>query len=154
MSSSIQCQLLVQSCLCAPPMVADEAKPLFSPNFFFSFSFFLRLLLFAHFGEIPVAENLFPTIFYYMQKNICFRNFYFLRKKLIFGPFFSFLRPVFDHGRLGHPQSPEFFSFFFFSLSVFCFWPTSGKLPCVKICFPQYFAITRRYMQKKIFLLR
>ena len=40
-----------------------------------------------------------------------------------------------------------FLSFF----SVFCFWPTSGKLPCVKICFPQYFCITRRYMQKNIF---
>ena len=42
-------------------------------------------------------------------------------------------------------------SFFLFSLSsVFCFWPTSGNLPCVKICFPQYFGITRRYMQKKM----
>ena len=34
-------------------------------------------------------------------------------------------------------------------LSVFCFWPTSGKLLFVKICFPQYFCITRIYMQKK-----
>ena len=25
----------------------------------------------------------------------------------------------------------------------------SGNLPCVKICFPQYFGITRRYMQNK-----
>ena len=40
------------------------------------------------------------------------------------------------------------------SLSVFCFWPTSGNLPCAKICFPQYFGITRRYMPKmKIFFL-
>ena len=39
----------------------------------------------------------------------------------------------------------------FFLFSVFCFWPTSGNLPCAKICFPQYFGITRRYMQKKIF---
>ena len=49
-----------------------------------------------------------------------------------------------------------FFFFFFFSSSfsyAFCFSPTLGNLPCVKICFPQYFGITRRYMQKKnIFL--
>ena len=47
--------------------------------------------------------------------------------------------------------SPTFFflSFFFFLFSyAFCFSPTSGNLPCVKICFPQYFGITRRYMQK------
>ena len=37
--------------------------------------------------------------------------------------------------------------------SVFCFWPTSGNLPRVKICFHQYFGITRRYMPKKIFFL-
>ena len=40
---------------------------------------------------------------------------------------------------------------FFFSASYFS--PTSGNLPCVKICFPQYFGITRRYIQKKIFFL-
>ena len=39
--------------------------------------------------------------------------------------------------------------FFLFSFSVFCFWPTSGKLPRLKICFPQYFGITRRYLQNK-----
>ena len=44
--------------------------------------------------------------------------------------------------------SPTFFSFFFFY--AFCFSPTSGKLPRLKICFPQYFGITRRYMQKII----
>ena len=43
-------------------------------------------------------------------------------------------------------------SFFFFSYA-FYFSPTSGNLPCVKICFPQYFGITRRYMGKKIFFL-
>ena len=48
-------------------------------------------------------------------------------------------------------SSFSLFSFFFFS--VFCFWPTSGNLPCVKICVPQYFGITRRYMQNKIFFL-
>ena len=51
--------------------------------------------------------------------------------------------------------SPTFFflflSFFFFFFSAFYFSPTLGNLPCVKISFPQYFGITRRYMQK-IFL--
>ena len=51
--------------------------------------------------------------------------------------------------------SPTFFFFFLFLsfsfsfFSAFYFSPTSGNLPCVKICFPQYFGITRRYMQKK-----
>ena len=42
--------------------------------------------------------------------------------------------------------SPTFFFFLFLSFSSFyVFWssPTSGNLPCVKICFPQYFGITR-----------
>ena len=43
--------------------------PLFSPTFFFFFFFFLflflRLLLFTHFGESPVRENLFPPIFWH-----------------------------------------------------------------------------------------
>ena len=38
----------------------------------------------------------------------------------------------------------RYFSLFFFY--VFCFWPTSGKLLRLKICFPQYFGITRRYI--------
>ena len=45
--------VLVQACLRAPHVVAD---------FFF---FFLRLLLFTHFGESPVRENLFPPIFWH-----------------------------------------------------------------------------------------
>ena len=40
------------------------------------------------------------------------------------------------------------FSFFFF-FSAFYFSPTSENLPCVKICFPQYFGITRRNIYKK-----
>ena len=125
-----------------------------------------------------------------------------------FGRFFCILRPAFGHGRLGHPQSLEywvfdtkcitctvfslvfknlrlvtflvqaclraphvvadeaklaivftyfFLSFFFLSFSfsyAFCFSPTSGNLPCVKICFPQYFGITRRYMQNKYIFWR
>ena len=39
---------------------------LFSFSFFFSpFFFFLRRLLFTHFGESPVRENLFPPIFWH-----------------------------------------------------------------------------------------
>ena len=30
-----------------------------------------------------------------------------------------------------------FFLFLFFWFYAFCFSPTSGKLPCLKICFPQ-----------------
>ena len=42
--------------------------------------------------------------------------------------------------------SPTFFFSSSFSsfFSAFYFSPTSGNLPCVKICFPQYFGITRR----------
>ena len=43
-------------------------------------------------------------------------------------------------------QLSVFLSFSLFY--VFCCWPTSGKLPRLKICFPQYFGITRRYIQK------
>ena len=53
--------------------------------------------------------------------------------------------------------SPTFFFFFLlFSssfFSTFYFSPTSGNLPRVKICFPQYFDIPRRHMQKKILFL-
>ena len=51
------CQF-VQACLRAPPVVADEAK-LASPFFFL-----LRLLLFTHFEESSVRENLFLPIFW------------------------------------------------------------------------------------------
>ena len=50
-------------------------------------------------------------------------------------------------------------SLFFLSLSlslylyVFCFWPTSGKLRRLKVCFTQHFGITIRYMYKKYILL-
>ena len=37
--------------------------------------------------------------------------------------------------------------FFFFSPPSFAFEPLWGKLPRLKISFPQYFGITRRYMQ-------
>ena len=61
---------LVQACLRAPHVVADEAKLAIVFTYFFlllSFSFFflLRLLLFTHFGESPVRENLFPPIFWH-----------------------------------------------------------------------------------------
>ena len=52
----------------------------------------------------------------------------------------------------GHRFHLLFFLLFFFS--AFCFSPTSENLPCVKICFPQYFGITRRYMQKKNMFFR
>ena len=37
-------------------------------------------------------------------------KFYFLKKKRsFFGRFFCFLQPAFGHGRLGHPQSLEYY---------------------------------------------
>ena len=45
-----------------------------------------------------------------MQKKYFFLgNFYFLRKKTVFRAIFDFLRPAFGHGRVGHPQSLEYF---------------------------------------------
>ena len=87
--------------------------------------FFLRLLLLTHFGESPVCEHLFPPIFWhktrrYMQKKIFFNVILiFLRKKKIFERFFDFLRPAFSHGRLGHPQSLEYFWYNFVYLQYF-----------------------------------
>ena len=60
--------ILVQACLRAPLVVADEAKlAIVFTYFFLSFFLFLllRLLLFTHFGESPVRENLFPPIFWH-----------------------------------------------------------------------------------------
>ena len=48
--------------------------------------------------------------------------------------------------------SPTFFSFFY----PFYFWTNSGKCPCLKICFPQYFGITRRnifFLNQVIFII-
>ena len=64
---------LVQACLRAPHVVADEAKLAIVFTYFFLFSFFfflflLRLLLFTHFGESPVRENLFPPVFWHNTK--------------------------------------------------------------------------------------
>ena len=103
--------LLVQACLHAPPVMADEAKlaivftyfwsrracvrhpwwrtkrswPLFSPTFFFLFFLFLfllGLLLFTHFVESPVT--------------LLFKKF-FLQSR-IFVRFFCCLRPAFGRG--------------------------------------------------------
>ena len=37
-------------------------------EYFFLFSFSLRLLLLTHFGESPVCENVFPPIFWHNQR--------------------------------------------------------------------------------------
>ena len=121
--------------------------PLFSPTFFFFFFLLLRLLLFTHFGETPVRENLFPPIFWHNQKIYAKKIFQviliFLQKKADFREFFrNGQRSVTEPGPTPSPWS-----------IAFCFSPTSGNLPCMKICFPQYFGITRRYMQKKYFFL-
>ena len=48
------------------------------------------------------------------------------------------------------------FALFFFFFYVFCFWPTLGKLPRLKICFPHYFGMKNIYKKKLwvIFFLR
>ena len=87
---------LVQACLRAPYGVADEAKlAIVFTYFLFSFFFLLlRLLLFTHFGESPVRENLFPPIFWHNSKIYAKKYFFlgnfnsFYGKKLIFAHFF------------------------------------------------------------------
>ena len=55
-----------RACVRHPWWRTKRSWPLFSPTFFFfSFFFLLRLLLFTHFGESPVRENLFPPIFWH-----------------------------------------------------------------------------------------
>ena len=91
--STIYCyhhRFLVQACLRAPHVVADEAKLAIVFTYFFlllSFSFFffllfLRLLLFTHFKETPMTENLFPPIFWHNQKE-------YLKKKLVIFIFYE-----------------------------------------------------------------
>ena len=78
-----------------------------------------------------------------MQKKKIWGKFNFVKKKrCYFRPFFCFLSPAFGHGRLGHPQSLEYY--------VFCFLPTSGKLTRLKICIPQYFDITMQTKTKNL----
>ena len=61
-----------------------------------------------------------------------------------FGPGSLHAPPVVAEGsEAGHCFHLLFSSSFFYA---FCFSSTSGKLSCVKICFPQYFGITRRYI--------
>ena len=53
--------------------------------------------------------------------------------------------------RLDQPLVPGvFLSFSSSFFSAFYFSPTSENFPCVKICFPQYFGITRRNMQRSV----
>ena len=74
------------------------------------------------------------------------------------GPMFFWSRRLAcDTRGCGQSKAGHCFHLLFFR-SFFCFLlftpsPTSGNLPGVKICFPQYFGITRRYMQKNIFFL-
>ena len=64
--------------------------------------------------------------------------------------FFFFSQLAFSHGRLGQPKSLEYFFSLFY---VFCFSPTSGKLPLVKFCFLPYFGIKIEGISKKKYLL-
>ena len=88
----------------------------------------------ANMGIFPRYKNVSQNFFFYSNwsRRACVRHSWWRTKRS--WPLFS----------------PTFFFFLFLSsFYAFCFSPTSGYLPCVKICFPQYFGITRRYMQKK-----
>ena len=56
-----------RACVCHQWWRTKRSLPLFLPTFF---SFFLRLLLFTHFGKTPVAENLFPQYFGITRRKI------------------------------------------------------------------------------------
>ena len=50
-------------------------------------------------------------LFFWGEKKL--GNFYFFTKKSwFFGGFLDFLRPAFGHGRLGHPQSLEYYNIY------------------------------------------
>ena len=87
-------------------------------SFFLSLSF-PRLLLLTHFGESPMCEIIFGPGG--------------LRAPCVLACAMLSLAIVFTNFR------SLFLSFFLSFFSVFYFSPTSGNLPCVKICFPQYF---------------
>ena len=106
--------------------------PLFSPTFFFFFLFLLfllRLLLFIHFGESPVRENLFPQYFeitrrYMQKKKFFFRSFlFFYEKKLILTRFFG-QRSVVEPGPTPSLEylifSPTFFLLILIFTRFFC----------------------------------
>ena len=88
-----------------------RSGPLFSPTFFFFYAFCFSPTL----GNLPCVKICFPQYFgiprRYMQKKKKFEeHFIFLRKKGDFSTVFCFLRPAFGHGRLGHPQSLEYWN--------------------------------------------
>ena len=55
-----------RACVRHPLLRMKRSWPFISPTLFFLsfFFFFLRVLLFTHFGKTPVTENLFPPIFW------------------------------------------------------------------------------------------
>ena len=97
---------------------------------------------------LKIFLKIFPTDFSKLFLLQIFPDDFFLK---IFGPggFVCATRGGVCNGHCYYQLSLSL-SFFPFS-SVFYFWPTSGKLPRLKICFPQYFGINRRYMQNWFF---
>ena len=87
---------------------------------FFSLSSFSPFFAFdALRGNSCVRNNFSPNILAKLEdickKEIFFGGkFLFFTKKMIFQPFFCFLQPAFGHGRLGHPQSLEYFNYIYF----------------------------------------
>ena len=140
--------------ICSQPHGRTVVPRVFLVKFFKKHSTFEETILpqFQH-EKISIKnlkKNLWAEIFF----------FYFLWDEIISVPCQQILvqaclrapHVVADQAKLALVFPYFLFSFFSFFFYAFCFSSTSRNLPCVKICFPQYFGITRRYMQKKTFL--
>ena len=119
------------------------------PTFPWLSPYFVILYWYFYTNYVNIPYHTIPQPQYSHYKNI--QNWFWSRRACVRHTWWRTKRswPLFSH---------TFFFFlllfFFFFSYAFCFSPTSGNLPCVKICFPQYFGITRRYMQKKNIFFR
>ena len=86
------------------------------------------------------TKSRFSRVFLLFMASVRSRS---LDQPLVPGVLYFGLGVCTDHFYHWLRSLPLFFLFSFFY--TFCFSPTSGNLPCVKICFPQYFGITRRF---------
>ena len=91
--------------LCAPHVMVDGSKAGHCFHLLFPLFNFFLCLLFTHFGETPLAEILFPPIFWHelreYLKNIV--DFIFMEKNLFSRVFFCFLQPAFGRGAWTDP---------------------------------------------------
>ena len=107
----------------------------------------LGTLFFSHIGFSEVTKNEWFTLLL-KKEQTCTDSPWMLAKKLDFlaCKFFSCIWPCWPRrlacatrggvAMRSWPLLLATFSLFLSFFSVFCFWPTSGKHPCLKICFP------------------